>query len=79
VIESLHPFAIGVVVACMPLAAIAVSAGIDYVSHRNHEHQASIAPSAGRSAAAQASGQPGNAKALPASARLPATARKSDA
>jgi hypothetical protein len=69
VIESLHPFAIGVAVACMPVATILVSAGIDYFSHRSQEQQTTIAPPIERGRLTQPPGQPRNARALPASTR----------
>jgi hypothetical protein len=76
VIESLHPFAIGVAVACLPVATIAVSASIDYLSRREHEQQSAIAPPPERGGIAPAPGQPRTPPALPAATRLSANERK---
>lgn len=39
VIELLHPVTLGVAVACMPVATVAVSGAIDLITHRQHQHQ----------------------------------------
>ena len=39
VIELLHPVTLGVAVACVPVATVAVSGAIDLITHRQHQHQ----------------------------------------
>jgi hypothetical protein len=77
VIEPLHPFVIGVVVACMPVATIAVSASIDYFSHRHQKQRTAIARPAEPGTIAQLPVRSGNVRALPVATRIPATHRKS--
>lgn len=38
-IELLHPVTLGVAVACVPVATVAVSGAIDLITHRQHQHQ----------------------------------------
>jgi hypothetical protein len=75
VIEWLHPLAIGVVVACMPVATVAVSAGIDYRARRQQAHRPLNQPANPSDALAERRAQSGAVKALSGSS-LPTAARK---
>jgi hypothetical protein len=37
VIDWLHPVTLGVAVACVPIAAVAISGAIDLIAHRQHQ------------------------------------------
>ena len=56
-IDSLHPVAVAVAIACVPIAAITLSAGIDYLAHRDRQPHASVPriepPGSGHRATAQ--------------------------
>lgn len=42
-IELLHPVTLGVAVACVPVATVAVSGAIDLIAHRQHQHHSAVA------------------------------------
>ena len=75
-IESLHPLAIGVVVACMPVATVAVSAGVDYLSRRQQEQRALPPPASGPVTPGRRHATSRGAEPLPAATRLTTTSRK---
>ncbi|MGH2549656.1 MAG: hypothetical protein ACRDHN_09710 [Thermomicrobiales bacterium] len=43
-IELLHPVTLGVAVACVPVATVAVSGAIDLITHRQQHQQTAGAP-----------------------------------